>query len=285
MRRFWPIHNYFFFAFTLVFCFSCSKPSKYSTPEGYDLNHPVVVKLKDELNEISGIIYYPKDTGIFAISDATGSLYKIFPDKDALVEKWKFGKNADFEDLQLIDSVFYVLSSKGNIVSVKFITKDSMQTSNFDFPDKKSEFEAFYYDSASRKLVLICKDCKDDKKNNVGTSSFDLATQTYGKGPFTIDAKKIESLLDKGEKSKFKPSAAAINPLTQELYIVASVNKILAIADKNGVLQKVYPLNPSIYKQPEGIAFTPSGDLLISNESADEGAANILVIKHKTKAQ
>ena len=74
-----------------------------------------------ELDEISGIIYYPKDTSIFAISDATGSLYKIFPDKNIIVQKWKFGNNHDYEDLQRIDSTFYILSSSGDIVSIKFM--------------------------------------------------------------------------------------------------------------------------------------------------------------------
>ncbi len=286
MKNYKPVCIYFPAALIFSFCISCKSQIKYPTPDGYDLNNPVKIQLESQLNEISGIVYYPKDTGIFAESDATGSLYKIFPDKNAMVQKWKFGTNHDYEDLQLVDSTFYILSSSGDIVSVKFSTTDSMQVSNFEFPEKhKHEFEALYYDSAINKLVLICKDCKDDKKNTAGTWAFDLAAQTFSEGPFVIDAKKIESYLKEGEKSKFKPSAAAINPLTHELYIVASVNKLLAIADKNGVLKTVYPLNPSIYKQPEGIAFTNKGDLLISNESGNEGAANILVIKYKKKAQ
>ena len=36
------------------------------------------------------------------------------------------------------------------------------------------------------------------------------------------------------DKMKFKPSAAAINPLTHELFILSSVNKVIVIADKNG---------------------------------------------------
>src|SRR5215471_4302982 len=114
----------------------------YPTPAGYDLNHPVKINIPSELDEISGIIYYPKDTSIFAISDATGWLYKIYPNKRMRVEKWKFGKNADYEDLQLVDSIFYVLSSSGNLVSLKFYPHDSLEVKNFEFPDKgKNEFE------------------------------------------------------------------------------------------------------------------------------------------------
>src|SRR5689334_5371163 len=93
---------------------ACQQPN-YATPAEYDLNHPIKINLPSELDEISGINYYPKDTSIFAISDATGWLYKIYPDKKTPVEKWKFGKNEDYEDLQLVDSTFYILSSSGNI--------------------------------------------------------------------------------------------------------------------------------------------------------------------------
>jgi hypothetical protein len=98
---------------------------------------------------------------------------------------------------------------------------------------------------------------------------------------FVMDIRKIEDLLDE-KKFRFKPSAAAIHPLTNELYIISSINKVLVIADVNGVPKKVYKINPKLYKQPEGLTFTSKGDLIISNESADIGAANILFFKYKS---
>lgn len=275
--------RHFFLYSWLIFFSSCDSQTEYKSPKGYDLNRPVKVSLESQLNEISGINYYPKDTGIFAISDATGSLYKIFPDRNAMVQKWKFGHNDDYEDLQLHDSIFYILSSSGNIVTVKFITADSLQTSEYNFPQKKVEFETLYYDSSINKLILICKDCKDDKKKEVSTFAFDPVNFSYSKGPFTIDADAIAAKMNE-KKIKFKPSAAAINPVTHDLFVLASVNKALVIMDQHGNIKSTYKINPSIYKQPEGIAFTPKGDLLISNESNKEGAADILIIKLKQKS-
>jgi len=274
--------NYFFLLGWLIFFTACHSQTEFKSPKGYNLNHPVKVSLETQLNEISGIYYYPKDTGIFAISDATGSLYKIFPDKNTMVQKWKFGHNEDYEDLQLHDSVFYILSSSGNIVTVKFISADSLQTSEYNFPEKKVEFETLYFDSSINKLILVCKDCKEDTKKEVSTYAFDPAKLTYSKGPYKIDADVAADKLNE-KKLKLKPSAAAINPVTHELFVLASVNKALIITDQRGNIRSAYKLDPSIYKQPEGIAFTPKGDLLISNESDKEGAADILIIKLKTK--
>ena len=82
------------------------------------------------------------------------------------------------------------------------------------------------------------------------------------------------------KKVRFKPSAAAIHPLTGRLFIISAINKVLVVADPNGNPEKIYKINPRLYKQPEGITFTPEGHLLISNESKDIGAANILIFKY-----
>jgi hypothetical protein len=86
--------------------------------------------------------------------------------------------------------------------------------------------------------------------------------------------------LTKGKKVKFKPSAAAIHPLSGQLFIISSVNKVLVVADKNGIPEKVYKISPVLYKQPEGLTFSPEGHLLISNESANTGAADIMIFKY-----
>ncbi len=262
-----------------------SLDSKFPAPKEYDLNNPVKIRLPTDLDEISGIVYYPRDTSIFAIHDETGILYKIFPDRNTAVQKWKFGKGEDFEDLQLIDSTFYILASKGNIVSLKFFSADSITVQHFNFSEKgKDQFESLYFDKASGKLNLICKDCEKDTKHGVSVWTFDTSTKEFDHSPLEINTKNLDKITNE-KKFKFKPSGAAINPLTNELYIISSVNKLLVIADATGVIKKAYRLNQALYKQPEGIAFTPSGDLLISNEAAGEGAANILVLKHKRKTK
>ena len=57
------------------------------------------------------------------------------------------------------------------------------------------------------------------------------------------------------------------------------------VTDRDGNFKNAYSLDDKVYKQPEGIAFTPSGTLLISNESDKTGGADILVIKHKNQAE
>lgn len=263
---------------------ACKQQPKKAFPTipGYDLNAPIVIKLKSELDEISGVYYYPKDTSVFAINDEAGLLYKIYIRNKIQMDKWKFDKSGDFEDLSLVDSTFYVLHSDGDIVYFKVLSKDSVVADKTKFFQKeKNEFEIMYHDEESNNLVLICKDCKTDNNNSVTAYAFDPVTKEFAKTPFfTIDATDITTKLQ-GDKNRFKPSAAAINPVTKELYIVSSVNKALVIASRTGKVKSVTPLDPVLFKQPEGLTFTPTGDLIISNEFADVDASTILIFKVK----
>ena len=277
----WKLH---FFWLLICFAIACtSKPEKIEeSPKGYNLNSPTVLKLPSALDEISGIVYYPKDKSVLAINDEVGWLYKIHLKEDPDIQKWKYSNGADFEDLVLIDSTFYVLESNGNIIRFKFLRPDSVDRQEFILPTPgKNEFEILYHYPQKNKLVLLCKDCEIDNKNSLTAFSFNLDSMAYSSSPaFVIDIRKIEDLLDE-KRLRFKPSAAAIHPLTGELYIISAINKVLVVSDLNGIPRKVYKINPKLYKQPEGLTFTSKGDLIISNESADIGAANILFFKYK----
>lgn len=273
----------YFFIVVLSACESHPADEKdFTSPPGYNLNRPITYKLPASLDEISGIVYSPKDNSVLAINDEHGWLYKVHLKDDIDLQKWHYSKGADFEDLVLVDSTFYVLESNGNIIQFRYFSRDSVQVKEHDFPiGGKNEFEILYHDKDKNQLTMLCKDCAADDHNSLTAYAFDLDSNAFMHTPtYVIDIRKIEDLMDE-KKLRFKPSAATINPLTNELFIVSSINKVLVVADLNGVPKKVYKINPKLYKQPEGIAFTPRGDLLISNESKEIGAANILLFKYK----
>jgi uncharacterized protein YjiK len=264
-------------------CGSVDSKEKYDNTEMYDLAAPKVINLPAVLDEISGIAYYAKDTSIFAIIDEDGSLFKI-PLKDPqTVKEWTFDKQRDYEDVVLRDSTFYVLVSNGDIETLKF-KDDQIITEKTEFPNaskKVNEFESLYWDDATQRMVIMCKACEDDKKKTVTSYFHNDSTNSFD----TFAVMQTAPIFQKlgMEKEKIKPSAAAINPVTKDLYILCSVNKIMIVADSKGTMKDVIKLDPKLYKQPEGLCFTPAGDMIVSNEMHTEGYGQLLLIKNKKK--
>ncbi len=274
----------FFSAGALIYQGCLNDKVKISSRE-YDLGNPSILVLDDILYEISGISFYPKDSSVFAISDEKGYLFKIHLNKNFLIEKWKFDKPHDFEDVFFKDSTFYILESNGNIHTVTFSPRgDTIYTRKNTFKTENTgnnEFESLYYDDERKLLVLICKDCAGDKKKSITAWGFDPQTGKYIPSVFTIDVLPIAKKIGM-DKLKFKASAAAINPVTRDLWILSAVNHLIVVTDRNGVFKEVFTLNKLLFTQPEGITFTPKGDLIIANEAGDKyNKPTLLIFKPK----
>ena len=262
-----------------VSCSGDRAPS--ASPPGYDLNKPYLLKLPLELDEISGLTYYAKDKSLFAITDELGLLYKITPGSPTRLSKWKFGNPGDYEEVVLVDSTFYILESRGNISELRFLPYGGATRKDYRFPyDQRSEFESLYYDDSLRKLVMICKDCDADKKKLLSTFTFDPSTHSYSDQSFSINIGELAKKMGV-EKFRFKPSAANLNPVTKQVYIISAVNKLMLVTDRTGRVLGQYPLASGQFKQPEGLCFTNDGKLVISNEAADVGTGNLLIYTYK----
>ena len=86
------------------------------------------------------------------------------------IEKWKYAGGADFEDLVLVDSTFYVLQSNGKLLSFRFVRSDSVAAKDYILPAPgKNEFEILYLDKKRHQLILLCKDCEADDKNSLSS--------------------------------------------------------------------------------------------------------------------
>ena len=271
-------------ALALIFS-SCSSngQKKMKSPERYDLNKPEIINLSKKIDQISGIAYSPDDNSLYAIDDDNGDLYHIPLEQDPKIKKWKFGKNADFEDVVFVDSTFYVLESRGRIIKFpwKFPINDSL-VKKFDLQlNGLNEFETLYYDSSSGRLILLCKECDVDKNKTVSAYAFDIHADSFITKPvLELKRKDLKKTLDEKLK-RLKPSAGTMDPATGNIFIISSINKLLIVADKEYNVKDVYELNRELFGQPEGICFAPDGTLFVSNEAGPESKANILIFKRK----
>ena len=270
-------------AFILVSCGDRKHVYKYLPLTGYKNSNPSIVYLPETISQISGIAFYPKDNSVFCVDDNLGILYKFPLFRRKILQKWPISGETDFEALVLNDSTFYVLKSNGSIYSAKF-DKDGKGTGDAYETEtniKVREFEAMLYDSVRNLLLLICKDCEDDAKNTSSVWGYDLTTKTMLPQPvFIIQGAQIEKIVGK-KLSKFKPSDAAVHPVTGDFYYVSAINDMMLVTDRNGTVKEACGLDKTLFKQPEGLSFMPDGTMLISNEFADRGNATILIYPYK----
>jgi hypothetical protein len=66
----------------------------------------------------------------------------------------------------------------------------------------------------------------------------------------------------------FMPSDIAVHPTTGDIYIIEGKNPKLMIMDSKQAIKNLFELDKNEFEQPEGITFSPSGELFISNEGA-----------------
>jgi hypothetical protein len=257
-----------------------TESTKRSFPQAYQLDKFQKITLPDALEEISGLEWVGEDQ-LWAIEDESSIIYQLDPKTGKVLQKRKFAKNKDIEDLLAVGDTAYVLQSNGTLYQVISPFTGDTKTEEFHFPIKeKRDMEAILTSPAEPYLYVFCKVCKwDAGPDKASIFRFDLTSMSYDSLPFgVLERKDIQPLLGDGltREIQVQPSAAAIHPLEKRIYIISSRGKWLLITDLDFTPQEAYSLDPKIFKQPEGITFDTRGNMYISNEAQD-GEPNILI--------
>ena len=154
---------------------------------------------------------------------------------------------------------------------------------------EKNDTEGMAFDPISNSLLVACKGSPSIDKENLyegykAIYAFDIEKEKLDTSPkFLINLKRLDSYMDKNafarlslkvakrlrlieSETSFQPSGISIHPLSGEIYVVSSVGKLLIVLNRSGKVLDVRELDPKLFRQPEGICFSPVGDMYISNE-------------------
>jgi uncharacterized protein YjiK len=234
--------------------------TEHQSPQGYDLRKPEKMNLGKTLNEISGLSYNLNDSSLLAISDSKIKVVEIHLKGDELRDYTRemLPEGQDIEDLVNMETVLFLLSSKGVIYEIPLPGRDTVISYPFWSQDK-NDFETLYYDEQANGLIMLCKSCAADKgKQTRSAYRFNLDNRQFDSTVYySISTQEVKQLA-KNDDAKFDPSAASIHPINKRLYILSSAGNLLVIADPKGKPLEAYPLNPDDHPQAEGIAFSPN---------------------------
>lgn len=231
---------------------------------GYDFSNPAQkMTLSKSLKEISGLSYY-RDNQLICVNDEEGKIFVYDIAKEDIVEKIDFGKSGDYEGVELVKDEVFVMKTNGKITVYNSNDKSekTIDCTNSDVV----EYEGLGYDATTNSLLLATKEHVKPKDDEKLIYSYDLTKEQLN-SRFIITKDMVRG---KNGKTDFRPSGIAVHPLNDDVYIVASQGKKLLILTKEGAKKDLIELDNKLFLQPEGICFTPSGDLYISSEGNDK---------------
>jgi uncharacterized protein YjiK len=219
--------------------------------------------LSKNLKEISGISYFT-ESQVICVNDEQGRLFVYDYEKEEIVDTIDFDAKGDYEAVEYLNNVAYVLQSDGQILAID-LKNNSVKTLDCR-RDEVKEYEGLGYEPKTNSLLLAAKEMKGEKT----IYRFDLTEEKLSE-KFKISKSDISG---KGKHGKeFKPSGIAVHPLSGDVYVLASAGKKLLVFNSKGKIQYQYNLDDDQFPQPEGICFTPTGDLIIASEGKNEQAS------------
>jgi uncharacterized protein YjiK len=236
--------------------------------------------LPEDLGEISGLAL-TADGRILAHNDERAMVTVIDPRRGAILRRFDVGHaemHADLEGITVADGHIYMVTSNGRLY--EFHERGDSDPVPYALHDtqlgKECEFEGVAFDSAARALVLACK--------NVSTKAlkdhlvlYRWSVETDGPARLTTVSIPLAQVVRGNDWKDLHPSDITVDPATGNYVIVAAQERALVELTPSGTVVRTLSL-PENHVQSEGVAITPDGLLIVSDE-AKTGPATITLYR------
>ena len=241
-------------------------------------------ELPVELKNISAIDY--ASSGKMAcLQNEVGSIF-IFNLSTGKIEKEiPFGPPGDYEGLVLIKQHAYVACADGRILEVRNYKSDSPVVEEYGTHLTVNEnVNGLCYDKKNKRLLVSIKGTEEGNQLYKSIYSFSLTDKRMPVKPaIKIDLKDsiFEKFQPKNVQTVFQPSDLDINPANGLLYLIDGTRVQLLRIKLMENIRDLTELDKEKIIQPEGITFTPSGELFIASKGLREEPGKIFRLSLK----
>lgn len=246
----------------------------------FDLTKPnKIYELPPVLKEVSGLGFNNQNE-LACIQDEDGFVFFYNLEKAEISDKILFRKAGDYEGIEFVGDLAYVLKSNGTIYEIENLGKDNQTITDYETGlNKDNDTEGLCYDKKNNCLLIACKENAgfngDEIKNQKSIFAFDLATKKLIKNPvLTITDDEIYQFIEQhnlknlsfdiNKKIRFKPSGIAVKD--GFYYIIASIGNMMLIVNNHSEIQHIAVIPKGVLPKPEGIAFDKNGSLFLASE-------------------
>ena len=249
--------------------------------------------LPPALTEVSGLSEV-SSTRVACVQDEEGSVYVYDLESRRVVRRIPFAPPGDYEGIAAADGGFFVLRSDGVLYEVKDASgRPAPEVYELALPTADNEGLAF--DAKSRRLLIAPKSRLGkgkETKFDRAVFAFDLKSRTLLPDPVLewsvgdvvefAESKGLPLPASSRKQGDMRvalqllPSSLAVHPITDEIFVLSAADSVLISLSRSGAVTGYALLDRRLHRQPEGITFTNSGDMLIANEGA--GGAPLLYL-------
>ena len=123
----------------------------------YNLEEPdQTFDLPEILEEISGLGFDKKYEKLYAVQDENGIVFVIDKTTGEVEKEIKFHKDGDYEGIEVVGDVVYVVKSTGTIYEVKNLGEDDQEMEKYNlFLSRENDVEGFCFDKETTNQLLI----------------------------------------------------------------------------------------------------------------------------------
>ncbi|MFQ5563100.1 MAG: hypothetical protein ACE5FO_05980 [Parvularculaceae bacterium] len=268
----------------LTFLTQTGAPAAQVAPATFELDAPAhEAALMKRLAEVSGLAA-ASDKSVFAHNDEYAIVYEIALSDGSLIAAFALGEptvEADFEGVAVDDNRVYLVTSNGLIYESPIGEHRSRVRFNiFDTgASAECEIEGLANGAAPGEFLLLCKKPHRAKyKNRLVIFSWSVRERRLVEPWMSLD---LRAILTPGERKDFAPSALVRRPEDGSVIVLSARNRLMLIVTQDGALIEKRLLDEDRHPQAEGLALTPSGDLVIADEGARRDPGRITVYSKK----
>ena len=229
-------------------------------------------ELPHALREISGLALTP-DGRLLAHDDNLARIFEVDYRRGVVAKEFTMGEalvQGDFEAIAVAFGQVFLLASDGTLY--RFEEADDGRHSSYEQVDtglgKKCEFEGMAFEPASQALLLACKTVYEKELDkNLVIFRWPLP-RGEPLGVIAVSESEIEAA---GGLKKVTPTDLQVDPATGNLLVLLRESAVVEIGAGGGLVS-VRAL-PQAFEQPEGLAITPEGWVIVSDEAGQRPAS------------
>lgn len=233
------------------------------------------------LQNISAFDFIDTDH-IACIQAAIGSIFIYDLNKRSIESEIPFATPGDYKGIAIVGKSAFIACADGRIVEVADYRSEKPTVKEYGTNlTVRDDVEGICYDKKNARLLVCIRGDIEEPENEKGIYAFDLASRSMPIKPvLTIDLR--DTMINKGDSKRLQtlilPSDIDIDPVTHYVYVCDATKSQVLVMDENGKIKSLFLFDRESMIQPEGIRFTPSGELYLASEGFKESPGQILMI-------